>query len=368
MRTIRIPAFPSRRIVAALAAAGLFALASLATAAEAPKPATAAKPAPAAKPAAPAAKPTGAPAAAPAAAPSAAPQALDPAKIPAVVARVNGYEIKKETLLAQAGGLLQRGTVPTVEFYRAVVDQMVGTRLLFEESVAHKLLPTDEEVNQAYATVRQRFQGTDEEFAKRAAENGMTIAELKQGMRENMAIRKLVSQEIQPKIVVSDADAQKFYDQNSERMQRPEQVNVSHILIGLKQGATDAEKAAAKKKAEDLLAKLKAGGDFAQLAKDNSDDGSKAQGGDLGWVSKGTTVPPFDTAAFALKPGETSGVVESQFGFHIIRVKEHRPSGKAPFEEAKAQITSYLKDSALRDALTKHVTELRANAKVEVAI
>jgi peptidyl-prolyl cis-trans isomerase C len=177
-----------------------------------------------------------------------------------------------------------------------------------------------------------------------------------------------VSQEVQPKIVVSDADAQKFYDQNTERMQRPEQVNVSHILIGVKQGASDAEKAAAKKKAEDLLAKLKAGGDFAQLAKDNSDDGSKTQGGDLGWVSKGSTVPTFDAAAFALKPGETSGVVESPFGFHIIRVKEHRPSGKAPFEEAKAQITNYLKESALRDALTKLVAELRAKAKVEVAI
>jgi len=169
--------------------------------------------------------------------------------------------------------------------------------------------------------------------------------------------------------VVSDAEVQKFYDENGERMQRPEQVNASHILIGFKPGATDADKAAAKKKAEEVAAKLKAGGDFAQLAKDNSDDpGSKVQGGDLGWFSKGQMVPAFDTAAFALKPGETSGVVESEFGFHIIRVKEHRPAGQAPFAEAKEQITNYLKESALRDALTKLVSELRAKAKVEVAI
>jgi peptidyl-prolyl cis-trans isomerase C len=282
---------------------------------------------------------------------------------------VNGVELKKKTMLAQATGMLQQGTVPTVEFYRAVIEQMVGTRLLFEQSVAHKLTPTDEEVEQAYGTLRQRFQGTDEEFAKKAAENGLTIVDLKQGIRENMAIRKLVAQEIQPKIAVSEADAQKFYNENSARMQRPEQVNASHILIGLKPGSTAADKAAAKKKADEVAAKLKAGGDFAQLAKENSDDpGSKVQGGDLGWFSKGQMVPAFDAAAFALKPGETSGVVESEFGFHIIRVKEHRPAGQAPFAEAKAQITNYLKESALRDALTKLVSELRAKAKVEVAI
>ena len=310
MRTIRIPVPALPRTVAALAAAGLLACSSLSGAAEAPKPAPAAaapKPAPAAKPATPA------PAAKPAA--GAAATALDPAKIPDVVAKVNGVELKKKTMLAQASGMLQQGTVPTVEFYRAVIDQMVGTRLLFEQSLAHKLAPTDEEVEQAFGTLRKRFTGTDEEFAKKAAENGLSLTDLKQGIRENMAIRKLVAQEVQPKIVVSDAEVQKFYDENGERMQRPEQVNASHILIGFKPGATDADKAAAKKKAEEVAAKLKAGGDFAQLAKDNSDDpGSKVQGGDLGWFSKGQMVPAFDAAAFALKSGETSGLVESEFG------------------------------------------------------
>jgi len=216
--------------------------------------------------------------------------------------------------------------------------------------------------------MRQRFQGNDEEFAKKAGEAGLTVADIKQGMRENLAIRNLVTKEMAPKIVIADADVQKFYDQNGERMQRPEQVNASHILIAVKSGASESEKAAAKKKADDLLAKLKAGGDFSQLAKDNSDDGSKSQGGDLGWISKGQTVPPFEAAAFALKPGETSGVVESQFGYHIIRVKEHRPGGKAPFADAKEQITNFLKESALRDALTKRVAELRAKAKVDVAL
>lgn len=343
MRTLRLSLFPPAAL-----AAGLAVLATVAGAAEPAKPAPAAKPA-----------------AAPA---TAAPATVDPAKFPDVVAKVNGYELKKTQLMGQAGAMLRQGQPATLEFFHAVVEQMVGTRLLYEESVAHKLVPADDEVEKAYAAVRQRFQGSDEEFAKKVAESGLSVPEIKQGIRENLAIRNLVAKEVAPTVTVSDADAQKFYDQNGERMNRPEQVNVSHILIGVKPGATPAEKAAAKKKADDLLAKLKAGGDFAELAKENSDDGSKAQGGDLGWISKGATVPPFDAAAFALKPGETSGVVESQFGYHIIRSKEHRAGGKAPFAEAKEQITGYLKEQALREALLKHVNDLRAKAKVEVAI
>lgn len=337
-----------------------------------------------AAPAAPAAKPAAAPVApakpatthsatAPAAAPAPAPAAtVDTAKFPSVVARVNGFELTKVLLLNQAGSMLQQGQEPTLEFYRAVVDQMIGTRLLYDDSVARKLTATDEDVEKTFAAMRQRFPGSDDEFAAKVKESGLNIPEIKQGIRENLSIRGLVTKEIAPGVVVSEADQQKFYDENPQRMQRPEQVELSHILIALKPGGTDAEKAAdkaaAKKKADDILAKLKAGGDMAQLAKDNSDDGSKEKGGALGWISKGQTVPPFEAAAFALQPGETSAVVETQFGFHIIRCTGRRPAGKAPFADVKEQIASFLHDRGLAEAVRKHVAELRAKAKVEVLI
>lgn len=330
------------------------------TAAPAKAPATAAapaKPAPAATPATPA----------PAPAP-----AVDTAKFPSVVARVNGFELTKVLLLNQASSLLQQGQEPTLEFYRAVVDQMIGTRLLYDDSVARKLSATDEDVEKMFSTMRQRFAGSDDDFAAKVKESGLTIPEIKQGIRENLSIRGLVTKEIGPSVVVNEADEQKFYDENPQRMQRPEQVELSHILIALKPGGTDAEKAAdkaaAKKKAEDILAKIKAGGDMAQLAKENSEDGSKDKGGALGWISKGQTVPPFEAAAFALQPGETSGVVESQFGFHIIRCTGRRPAGKAPFADVKEQIASFLHDRGLAEAVRKHVAELRAKAKIEVLI
>ena len=104
----------------------------------------------------------------------------------------------------------------------------------------------------------------------------------------------------------------------------PERVHARHILLKT-EGKSDAEKKALKAKAEDLLKQLKNGADFAELAKKYSDDGSKDQGGDLGWFTHGQMVPEFDSAAFALKPKELSGVVTSQFGYHIIQVLEKEP-------------------------------------------
>ncbi|MEO8503260.1 MAG: peptidylprolyl isomerase [Acidobacteriota bacterium] len=330
-----------------------------ATAAPAPVTKPAVRPAPAAKPAA-----TPAPAAAPVAA-----VAVDTAKFPAVVARVNGHELSKVELLNQAGTLLQQGQQPTMEFYKAVTDQMIGTRLLYDESVAQKLTATDADVDKAYLAVRGRFKGTDQEFAAKLKESGLTDATIKQGIRENLSIRNLVTTKIAPTVTVSDADQQKFYDDNPQRMQRPEQMQLSHILISYPPNATDADKAATKKKAEGILAKIKAGGDMTQLAKENSDDpGSKEQGGELGWISKGQTLPEFETAAFALKPGETSGLVDAEYGVHIIRAKDHRPAGKVSFAEAKEQIASFLHERAMSATLRDHVTALRAKAKVEVLL
>src|SRR5271168_113588 len=122
---------------------------------------------------------------------------------------------------------------------------------------------------------------------------------------------------------VTDAEIQQYYNQHIDEYQVDEQVKVRHILIKLDQGADAKADAAAKAKAEDILKQIKAGGNFAELAKKNSDDpGSKDQGGELGFLKRGATVPEFDQAAFTLQPGQTSGLVKTKFGYHI-RSEEH---------------------------------------------
>jgi peptidyl-prolyl cis-trans isomerase D len=141
-----------------------------------------------------------------------------------------------------------------------------------------------------------------------------------------------------------DAAIQAYYDEHrDDRFTEQEQVRASHILIPLTPDADDAAKAAARKKADDILAKVNAGGDFAALAKENSGDpGSASKGGDLGFFPRGRMVGPFETAAFSLEPGKVSEIVETPFGFHIIRVDEKKAGGPRPLPEVRDQIVATL--------------------------
>ncbi|MEC5387694.1 SurA N-terminal domain-containing protein [Uliginosibacterium sp. H3] len=157
----------------------------------------------------------------------------------------------------------------------------------------------------------------------------------------------LNAEELASKAKVSDADARKWYDDHQKDYVQPEERRASHILIGVAEDAKPEQKAAAKKKAEELLEKVKAApANFARLAKESSTDGSAEQGGDLGFFGRGAMVPEFENAAFALKPREVSGVVESKFGYHIIQLTEVRGGKVKSFDEARAEIVTELQKQA----------------------
>lgn len=145
---------------------------------------------------------------------------------------------------------------------------------------------------------------------------------------------------VEQQVSVTEADIKKFYEQNLARYKTDEQRRASHILVKAAKDAPAAEKAAAKAKAEKLLAQLKQSpADFAKLAKEQSDDpGSAERGGDLDFFGRGMMVKPFEDAAYSLKQGETSGIVESDFGFHIIRVTDIKPSATRPLADVKGNI------------------------------
>ena len=161
---------------------------------------------------------------------------------------------------------------------------------------------------------------------------------------------------IEARIVVSDADIKAYYDQNLARYKTDEQRRASHILIAAGKDAPAADKAAAKAKAEKILAQLrKSPNDFAKLAKENSQDpGSAERGGDLDFFGKGMMVKPFEEAAYALKEGEISEVVQSDFGFHIIRLTALKAATTRPLSEVKANIT----DEIRRQQVGKKYSEM----------
>jgi peptidyl-prolyl cis-trans isomerase D len=146
----------------------------------------------------------------------------------------------------------------------------------------------------------------------------------------------------------SDADIQKEYRASADKFRTPERVNVRHILI--KSDATN--DAQMKAKAEGLLKQIQGGGDFAKLAKENSQDpGSADKGGELGWIVKGQTVPEFEKAAFALQPGQTSGLIKTVYGYHILQVEQHEQARLQPLEEVKAQLTTDYMQRTLNNAM-----------------
>ena len=158
---------------------------------------------------------------------------------------------------------------------------------------------------------------------------------------------------LEQSMVVPDAELRAAYNASMDSFRMPDRVKAQHILIKT-QGKSDAEKKAALAKAEDILKQLKAGADFTQLAQKNSEDSSNApKGGDLGWFVRGAMVAEFDKAAFAMKPGELSGIVTTEFGYHIIKVTEKESARVKPFDEVKDDLAAELKKQRIAEQMQK---------------
>jgi peptidyl-prolyl cis-trans isomerase C len=309
--------------------------------------------------------------AAPAGAP-AAPKPMPP-QLPNVLARVNGEAIEKwefenavKRVEARAGS-----PVPAEkrdEVLRGVLDQLVAYHLLAQESRARKLDVTDAEVEAQVGRARQGFP-TDDAFTQGLAAQGITVDQLRRQARTTLQVQKVIEAEVAPKIAVQDADVRAFYQQNVERFKQGESVHASHILIGVGQNATPAEKAAARAKAQSALKQVRGGADFATVARAQSQDpGSAPSGGDLGFFPQGQMTPAFETAAFALKPGAVSGVVETPFGFHIIKVHERRAPRTAPLAEVGGQIKEFLEQGQRETKLEQFVEQMKTKSKVEILV
>src|SRR5262249_7905072 len=197
---------------------------------------------------------------------------------------------------------------------------------------------------------------------------GLTQATLAQTANEQITVQKYVETKVmanaQP---TTDAAMKSFYDQNLEKMKQPERRHLRHILVKVEKSTSPADKEKAKSKAENVLVQIKKGGDFAKLAKENSDDpGSKDQGGDLNWIQKGQTVPPFEAAAWALKAkNDLSPVVESPFGYHIIQLLDTQEARTMPYEEVRGGSGDYLKQQQGQEMVKAKIQALRVKAKVE---
>lgn len=300
---------------------------------------------------------------------------LSPEQMPEVVAKVNGQAISKKELLTGAQLVqmqaAQRGQQipPTANFYRQVLNELIAISLLTQDAKVQGVKATEQEVQQFISTRKQSFPN-EEAYKQALAKSGITEDALRQQAREQLAVQKYVRTKLVQNVNVTDQAIRDFYEKNKAQISQPERVHARHILIGVKQDAPAADKENARKKAEDLLQRIKGGEDFAKLAQENSDDpGSKPRGGDLPPFGRGQMVPPFEAATFALqKPNDLSPVVETPFGYHIIQLLERQQASTIPYEQVKDRLQVMLKNQQSQELVAARVRDLRTKGKVEVFI
>jgi len=286
---------------------------------------------------------------------------------------INGENISREKLQAQVDHLInQRGlnsggiTQPAVfkQIQQEVVDQLIVQELLWQEAKRRNFIVEDELVNERLRQMKSGFD-TEQAFQFKIQAGGFTEETYRDDIRQQVSVQHMISQSIAPRISISDEEVENFYKANLDQMQRPVAVHARHILIKPESAEPEAQQAA-KDEAGEILAEIRAGDDFVKLATERSQAPSAPQGGDLGYFGPGQMVPPFEQAAFALKPGEISDVVRTQFGYHIIRLEDRRGGETLSLEDVTDKISAYLTQQKLQTEVENLVATLRNHGNVEI--
>ncbi len=231
---------------------------------------------------------------------------------------------------------------------RQVLEQMVLDLLIRQAAKEARLSVADKEVKDEVERIKGNFP-SDQEYKAALAKYGMTEQDLNDQVGLNLLLKKLGEKDVK----VTEDDVKKYYEQHKEELGEPAKVRARHILVDTREEAAE------------ILKSLKGGADFAKLAQEKSKDpGSKDNGGDLGFFEKEQMVPEFAEAAFALKPGQLSDPVQTQFGFHIIKVEERIEAKPPAYADIKEKIRNDLVSSRAKSP-DQVVKELREKAKLE---
>jgi peptidyl-prolyl cis-trans isomerase C len=253
-----------------------------------------------------------------------------------------------------------------VTLFKGAIDNLIIESILQKMVREQNVVPDKAMVDQQMQMLSSRFP-TREEYQKALAAQGLTEDQLRKNVERSMGMQKLLDDNTKNAPVATDAEVQKFYDDNSDKFPVPEQAHAEHILLLADAKSTPEQKAEIKKKLEGIRADIEANKiTFADAAKQYSQDpGSAPQGGDLGFFPRGRMVKPFEDAAFGGQPGALSQIVETQYGYHLIRTIEIKPAGKASLAEAKPTIKQFLDQRNKIAAVQQYTKDLKAKATVE---
>ena len=289
------------------------------------------------------------------------------------VALVNGVKITNNEYERELNLYLQQASqqgrqVPEMmmpKIKNEILNNLIDRELLFQESRKKNIDINTEQVDQQLKDIKARFP-SQAEFEKVIAQMKLSETDVKSQIKRNMAIRELIDGQVTEKINITDEETKAYYDSHPDLFKKPEQVKASHILIKVDASATETQKAQARIELVKIQQKLKNGEDFAALAKEYSQGPSNVKGGDLGYFGRGQMVKPFENAAFALKPNEVSEIVETRFGYHLIKVVDKQPGKTMAYAEVKDQLNRSLKREKIQEGAKLYIDNLKKDANINL--
>ena len=292
-----------------------------------------------------------------------------------MVASVSGNvitagEVSQEVkgLMAQFGARVPAEQMQALEpkMREQAVENLITKRLILQEADQINIQPGEQEIAAELETVTAQFP-SPEVFQEQLTAMGISSEQLRSDIKDHLKIKGVFEQATASVEPVTDEEISSFYTEKIDTFKVPEQVRASHVLFTVEKDASEETRALKKKELEAVRERIVNGGDFAALAKEYSDCPSKQRGGDLGLFERGRMLKEFEDAAFGLTPGEISPVVESQFGYHVIKVTEHNEPRTLTLEEVREGVAAQLKSAREEAAFEAFLQNLRQNAQIEYA-
>jgi peptidyl-prolyl cis-trans isomerase C len=248
------------------------------------------------------------------------------------------------------------------------LSKVIDQELLNQEAKKVTVQNADEKVEQKLQEMKKKYGPQEERFQNYLKRRNLTIPELKKSLKEGLCVEEYLKAKGIADPDIPEEKIKKFYTDSPDNYAREEMVKVSHILIKVDEKASPEDKEKAYKKAAQIRQDILAGKDFAEMAKEFSECNSASGGGSLGYIKRGYMPEQFEQVAFTLDKGSMSDIVETKFGYHIIKVMDKQSAGTAPYEDVRDFIKKFLQEDEAKKRLAAHMAVLKEKAKIEILL
>jgi peptidyl-prolyl cis-trans isomerase SurA len=301
-----------------------------------------------------------------------------------IIARVNNQIVTRAEYLRSKEQLKQEAQQQNPanadkivgERDKDVLRDLIDQQLLLDKGKDLGITADTELIKRLDEMRKDMHMDSMEDLEKAATSQGISYEDFKQNLKNQIITQQVISKEVGSRMSISKEELQQFYDEHKSQMEQPEQIRLSELLVSTEKKAKDKDKdpsadesaqlAAAQAKADELLAQIRKGAAFDEIAKKNSDGPTAAQGGDLGYFKRGALAKELEDKTFAMKPGDLSDVIRTKQGFVILKVAEHQMAGVPPLSQIEPKVQDAIYMQKLQPALRAYLQRLREDAFIDI--